>query len=715
MQKQIILVSCVGKKKKEAAPAAELYTSTWFTLARAYAEQSGHQWFILSAKHGLIPPSQVIKPYEATLKRMTRTNRQEWANQVFASIQSKLEPSAKIVILAGLPYREFLTDLLTQAGYTVEIPLANLGIGQQQAWLKSQLGQVEPEPQPPAEPPAPTQKVFQEYPTDQGLSLVPLDLIDQNPYQPRLELNPVETQKLARSIRLQKKTLPNTLGLLQVPVARPGSDGRVQLAFGHRRLAAFKYNDKFHGDEWDTWAAMPIKLVQMTDEEMYKTATIENDQRVNLNAIERAKSIEQGREAFGWTYEEAGKVHGLKKSAAKNLTDLLKLPLDIQELIAKGQLAQQSGRHLVRLMKEEPPLEQDCIELGCYIAFNGLSTSQADERVRQALKENYELKQLKAEVAALPCLRCNKKALFTKGPFHISLITCEACNAKYHGLGDYRDCKAEIEAEKTRARHRETRYCPNCNNSRLFTGDEMHREISITCDQCNRQARPNLWLTEPKPKEEYKPNVYVSGTCPKCGYTRDFNPTRPIVCPKCGKESSKDAWLQQPAKPEPQPNPQPPTPNPLKCHLCNGIINRREGGGLKCNDCGLEWSNLRRFREAKTEFSKETETITGQRANEAETKKPTIQEIWDTNNRKLAYEIVPDPWLPEPCGECGRMPLNLEPAQEAFLEQILKINDSDLATLDRIIEIMSYATPAQLLQLQKITTNGEKFLQAINK
>ena len=51
----------MGAKRESRAPAAELYTSTWFKLARRYVEQTGSPWFILSAKYGLTDPRKVIK------------------------------------------------------------------------------------------------------------------------------------------------------------------------------------------------------------------------------------------------------------------------------------------------------------------------------------------------------------------------------------------------------------------------------------------------------------------------------------------------------------------------------------------------------------------------------------------------------------------------------------------------------------------------------
>ena len=54
--KPIYLVACVAAKLDRPAPARDLYTSPWFQKARAYVERQGGQWFVLSAKHGLIAP-----------------------------------------------------------------------------------------------------------------------------------------------------------------------------------------------------------------------------------------------------------------------------------------------------------------------------------------------------------------------------------------------------------------------------------------------------------------------------------------------------------------------------------------------------------------------------------------------------------------------------------------------------------------------------------
>src|SRR5690606_16480507 len=105
MTERIFLVSCVGRKRAQEAPAADLYTSTWFIKARAFVERTGGPWFILSAEHGLLRPEQIIGPYDRTLNRMSADQRQSWAALVKTQMESELPDAEEVVILAGVRYR----------------------------------------------------------------------------------------------------------------------------------------------------------------------------------------------------------------------------------------------------------------------------------------------------------------------------------------------------------------------------------------------------------------------------------------------------------------------------------------------------------------------------------------------------------------------------------------------------------------------------------
>lgn len=131
----IALVSCVGEKKAHAEIAADLYQSQWFKKARAYAEATADQWYILSAEHGLVHPGEILLPYEATLNTMPKQVRRAWAHRTTGELLGTLGSQDRVVMLAGERYREGVTDALAAQGHAVDVPMQGLGIGQQLQWL----------------------------------------------------------------------------------------------------------------------------------------------------------------------------------------------------------------------------------------------------------------------------------------------------------------------------------------------------------------------------------------------------------------------------------------------------------------------------------------------------------------------------------------------------------------------------------------------------
>lgn len=136
-----VLVSCVGEKTNEPAKAKDLYKSDWFVKARRYAEEHGDNWYILSALHGLLNPSEVIAPYEATLNAMPKSEREKWAKMVSVKINKTIKRGSRLVVLAGDKYRTPLLSMLS--GYSIDVPMQGMGIGQQLAWLKERTKKQE--------------------------------------------------------------------------------------------------------------------------------------------------------------------------------------------------------------------------------------------------------------------------------------------------------------------------------------------------------------------------------------------------------------------------------------------------------------------------------------------------------------------------------------------------------------------------------------------
>lgn len=137
----IALVQCVSQKASKPQAAKDLYTSNLFVHASAYAEMISNEWFILSAKYGLVKPSDYLYPYNLTLKTMSTQDRKVWADNIFTDLKSILRPTDTVIFLAGVVYRKGLIEKVQSLGCVTEIPMEGLRIGEQVHWLKEQLGE----------------------------------------------------------------------------------------------------------------------------------------------------------------------------------------------------------------------------------------------------------------------------------------------------------------------------------------------------------------------------------------------------------------------------------------------------------------------------------------------------------------------------------------------------------------------------------------------
>lgn len=85
---RVALVSCGKAKVEHPAPAREFYTGSLFRAARAHVEaQSYDAWWILSARHYLVHPDDILAPYEAALTNAPDEYLPQWAHQVDASFR----------------------------------------------------------------------------------------------------------------------------------------------------------------------------------------------------------------------------------------------------------------------------------------------------------------------------------------------------------------------------------------------------------------------------------------------------------------------------------------------------------------------------------------------------------------------------------------------------------------------------------------------------
>ncbi len=132
----VVLVGCVKTKLDHAAPAEDLYISPLFRGRREFAESTGRLWFILSAKHGLILPGEVVAPYDLAMARQSANYRSAWAGFVAEQLVTALGSlrGVHFEIHAGSAYVESLEPTLRAHGASVSAPLRGLTQGQHLAW-----------------------------------------------------------------------------------------------------------------------------------------------------------------------------------------------------------------------------------------------------------------------------------------------------------------------------------------------------------------------------------------------------------------------------------------------------------------------------------------------------------------------------------------------------------------------------------------------------
>ena len=162
-----------------------------------------------------------------------------------------------------------------------------------------------------------------------AVSMVAVDKIAPNPYQPRKEFDNSELQELAQSIKQQGLITPVTLR--QMP------DGSYQLVAGERRLRASKLAGL---------KEIPAYVRIATDMQMMEMALVENIQRSDLNAIEVAQAYRQLIEECRLTQDQLSERVGKDRSTISNYLRLLSLPAETQQALGEGRISMAHARVL---------------------------------------------------------------------------------------------------------------------------------------------------------------------------------------------------------------------------------------------------------------------------------------------------------------------------------------------------------------------------------
>ena len=190
---------------------------------------------------------------------------------------------------------------------------------------------------------------------------VPVDMIEPNPYQPRMSFDQEALEELADSIR--------TLGLIQPITVRRKNDGRYQIISGERRFRACQLSGM---------DMIPAYIRDTNDQGMLEMAIVENIQRENLDPIEVALSYQRLIEECNLTQEQMAVRVGKKRATVTNSLRLLKLPAKIQHDLKVGLLS--VGHAKVLLGIDDVKLQEYLCDL---VIKEDMSVRQLEEKLKK--------------------------------------------------------------------------------------------------------------------------------------------------------------------------------------------------------------------------------------------------------------------------------------------------------------------------------------------
>jgi ParB family chromosome partitioning protein len=192
-----------------------------------------------------------------------------------------------------------------------------------------------------------------------GTRGIPIEMIRQNPDQPRKVFTDAEIDELAASIREK--------GVLQPILVRPHPTeaGFFELVAGERRWRAAQKAGLHE---------VPGLVRDFDDVEVLEVAIVENVQRADLNAIEEAMAYRALVERFNRTQDGVAQVVGKSRSHVANTMRLLSLPEEVQAHVMAGRLSAGHARAIATADHPEALAEQ--------VIAQGLSVRQTEALAR---------------------------------------------------------------------------------------------------------------------------------------------------------------------------------------------------------------------------------------------------------------------------------------------------------------------------------------------
>lgn len=205
---------------------------------------------------------------------------------------------------------------------------------------------------------------------------IELDLIEPNAEQPRTRFTEENLESLAQSIRAN--------GIIQ-PILLRRKGSRFEIVAGERRWRAAQRAGL---------QKIPSVIKDISDEKLLEIALVENIQRQELNAIEEAKAYRKLIDTIGLTQEMVAERVGKGRTVITTFLRLLKLPDDIQNLVAEEKISAGHARAL--LMTDDSDIQRRVARSIIEMSLSVRETEKAIKRLNRGEAQTIEKQPVKA-------------------------------------------------------------------------------------------------------------------------------------------------------------------------------------------------------------------------------------------------------------------------------------------------------------------------------
>ena len=198
-----------------------------------------------------------------------------------------------------------------------------------------------------------------------SVSMLPINSIEANPFNPRTNFEKAALEELSQSIAIH--------GIIQPLTVRKLGRDNYQLISGERR---------FRASQLAGLTEVPVYIRVANDQTMLEMALVENIQREDLNSIEVAISYQRLIEECSLTQDQLSQKVAKSRSSMTNHLRLLKLPVDIQASVRDNVISMGHARALVSAGDES-------LQMAIFnrIVEDGLSVRDAEALIREGYVE----------------------------------------------------------------------------------------------------------------------------------------------------------------------------------------------------------------------------------------------------------------------------------------------------------------------------------------